>query len=401
MTEVLERNVQILLKLCDGGIEGKYFLYPREIFNVITNRCNLHCMICHDAIFTNNFKNVPLDVTLEKFKEMIPKLTPDMINTPAGRFFENTIYFDYMSGETLLNPEVYEILAYTKEQLPNSHITVLSNGTIPPQKGKEDIIKYIDKLCFSIDGCTKETFEMIRTPAKFEHVMKNLKRWADTRDKFSPNTPLWFNVTLSTMNFHELPGLVSLAGELGFNSINTQPLIVKSEVLNHLKPYLLENMDKKLGGKYLKDAFEIAEKNGVGLIVFRSFKHMFLKDLNTNIIEAADENLCNTEEKNCDGQPDFNPEFNRYCQKFYDLKLNFNEKNELVYLCCYMNDQDLVKRYDIPVKGTPFEIYNSPGWWQLRKDMLEGKLIENCKRCFSGNSDYYRLKDYLLNIEIV
>ena len=50
--------------------------------------------------------------------------------------------FNYMSGETLLNKETYDIEKYIKKQMPKSTIAILSNGTIPPPKGKVDIVKF-------------------------------------------------------------------------------------------------------------------------------------------------------------------------------------------------------------------------------------------------------------------
>ena len=58
-----------------------------------------------------------------------------------------------------------------------------------------------------------------------------------------------------------------------------------------------------------------------------------------------------------------------------------------------MKNTDIIEPYKIPRNGSPFEIYNSNGWWKLRKDMLEGKLLDECKHCAAGNSDYYRLKE--------
>jgi len=74
--------------------------------------------------------------------------------------------------------------------------------------------------------------------------------------------------------------------------------------------------------------------------------------------------------------------------------MKFDEKGELDGGCTSMKESlEIASQYGIPKTGTPFDIYNSKGWWQLRKDMLEGKLIDVCRSCHKGNSYYYRIRE--------
>jgi len=381
--DILEKNTKKLLKQCDDGLKGKFFLYPDTITSWLTNRCNLYCIMCPENYIRYNKK--PINVSFKEFTKLIPKrlLIKKIFRHPSDKFFSTAIHFNFMSGETLLNTETYDIVKFIKKQLPASTISILSNGTIPPRKGKEDIVKYIDILSFSIDGCTKDTFEMIRTPANFEHVIKNLKYWSEMRNKYNSKIVFHFVVTLSTMNFHELPGLIRLANQVGgYDSVYVQPLITNSPEISHLEPKLLIHMDKEKGHQFLKEAFEVSKETGIRIDLGESIKQMFGYNQSNQELINSTGNL-----------REFDYTLNRYCQKVSNLEMGFDEKNNLSFVCCFMMNPSIIERYKIPRKGSPFEIYNSIGWWKLRKDMLEGKLLDECKHCVSGNSDYYRLSE--------
>lgn len=306
-----------------------------------------------------------------------------IIKRPSDKFFSNNMHFNYFSGETLLNAETYDIAKYIKKQLPDSTINILSNGTIPPAKGKEDIVKYIDILSFSIDGCTKETFEMIRTPSKFDHVISNLRYWSEMRNKYNAKIMFRFAVTLSKMNFHELPGIISLANQIGgYESVYVQPLIVNSPRINYLEDQLLIHMDREKGHQYLKAAFEVSRKTTIRIDMWESIKQMFGHGLSEQGIIKNSGNL-----------HEFDYTLNCYCQNISNGEMVFDVKNDLRVVCCFMMNPNIIERYRIPRRGSPFDIYNSKGWWNLRKDMLAGKLLNECKHCTVGNSDYYRLKE--------
>lgn len=381
--DILEKNTQKLLKRCDDGLNGKFFLYPNTISSLLTSRCNLYCIMCPEDNHDASYEKAPFNTSLEEFKKFIPErsLIKRIFKDPTDKFFGH-IKFQYMSGETLLNAETYDIVKYIKKQFLRSTISILSNGTIPPRKGQEDIVKYIDVLGFSIDGCTKETFEAIRTPAKFEHVLKTLQYWSDLRNKYHAKIMFRFAVTLSTMNFHELPGLIRLASQLGgYDSVYVQPLITNLPRIQHLEPKLLIHMDKEKGHQYLQEAFQVSKETGIRIDMLESIKQMFGYDKRA---QGPIDSMVNVHEY------DYN--LNRYCQQPSNLVMSFDEENKLSLICCFMM-LDIIDRYQIPRAGSPLEIYNSKGWWQLRKDMLEGKLLDECKHCSAGNSDYYKLKE--------
>ncbi|BAE85098.1 hypothetical protein DSY3309 [Desulfitobacterium hafniense Y51] len=295
---------------------------------------------------------------------------------------------NFTHGESLLNPDIVDILIHTRDVLPDAKIKILSNGTTSPNSIRrgEELLQYVDILGFSMDGYTKETFEAIRTPAKFDKVIDNIRQWAGLREKITSRKMFRFNVALSKMNIHELPDLISLADSLGgFDFIYVQPLLV-GDKKHYLEALKLENMNKEEGRGYIEKALERSEKTGIRLIMVDTIKRIF--DLEKPIGPLYYE----TDNR-----------LTQFCTYLWNGLMELNPDGSMREICCNMLDghnDELMKHYQIPQSGTPFEIYNSKGYWQLRKDLLEGKLLEVCNGCSYGSKDYYYMSETPYDIEI-
>lgn len=373
--KILKKNVETLIGECEAGLNGKYFLYPEDITYSLTNRCNSYCIMCHylseDYENKTYFNAKPYNVTLKDFKEFMPKPSfwAKISSSEDKNFFKYIKRLSIIGAETFLNKETYDIVKYAKSTSPKLVLSILSNGSVPPPPGREDIVKYIDFVGFSVDGCTKETFEKIRTPLKFDRVITSIGRWVEARDKYNKNCSLSFAFAVSTMNFHELPGMVRLAHEMKLDFIYVQPLYVHPESrFDSIRNTSLLDMDKDLGHKYLSEAYKISKETGVRIDTWESIRRMFgiVGDSN-EILNHGDEDLAE----------DFDPQLNKYCQRLSCLSMKYDEQGNLDGVCTSMKESlAIAEKYGIPKKGTPFEIYNSKGWWQLRLDLLNGKLID-------------------------
>ena len=89
------------------------------------------------------------------------------------------------------------------------------------------------------------------------------------------------------------------------------------------------------------------------------------------------------------------------CSKLRDGLLSYRPDGDgLYYVCCFMEKSyygKLIEDYQIPKNGTFDEIYNCEGYWQLREDLLNGKLIAACRNCKIGESDYYNMLSIIDN----
>lgn len=382
--ELLNSNREILLSDCDLGINGDVKLPINDLCIALTNRCNLHCIMCPFCLpeYQNKTYNnePPFVTTLDEYKKILSKESVEALtcagnNNKAERAPVN-IHFTH--GESLLNPHIAEIAKYTKEIIPESIIRLSSNGTIGPNSilGADLLIHNIDHFCFSIDGCTQETFEAIRKPAKFEQVMKNLKAWSAVAKDAGKKNIFRFTVALSAMNIQELSGLVELAAHLGgYYAVVVQPLIVDD---NHqtLESYKLEHIDKDFALQKLGEAQKVALELGISLYLDPSIMKIYEK------------------EGTCSENPYEPGLISPYCNYFAKGFLEVDNNGNLKELCCNMSPEDnkyLIKKYGIASEKTVFELYNSAGFWALRKDLLEGKLRPYCKDCVYCTGSYLQL----------
>ena len=149
-----------------------YYEYKKKIFEEdknkkrlfayleINNSCNINCVMCDTKSSTRQKKLMDLD-TVEESIISIKKLG---INTVSL----HTI------GDPIANPrlgKVFEILRKYKMQ------TSLSSNGLLLDKRIDVLKEYIDvcsDIKFSIDGCTKETYEKIRFGGSWEVLLKIL-----------------------------------------------------------------------------------------------------------------------------------------------------------------------------------------------------------------------------------
>lgn len=386
--EILERNVQTMFSMCEDGLAGKVSLLPRELSMPLTNRCNCYCIMCHACSeeYTNRtYHNAePFEITLKQFKLLFPMPKKSILDRllKKQKVYEEPIAFMFGSAETLINRDIYEIVSYIKSIYPNSKIRLISNGTIPPHP--KEIVKYIDRIGFSVDGCTESTFEYLRTPAKFAHVMKTIRQWDEAASQFNDSFSLGFGTVLSSFNIAEFPSLIKLASTFKhIDSVYVQPIILH-ESLAKLKDLLLNNVESTDLQKYIDDAKTVSQDTGVRI----------------DNVDAIDSSLERRSEENVHTVEDFHN--SKYCRYIWNRIVSLKETGELRYLCCYMdqkNTEELMSTYNIPVHGSAKSMYNSIELWTLRKDMLSGKLISYCKGCNLCDSGHKSLSEERFDLE--
>lgn len=386
-SEYLESNEKILKELCNRGLKGEYELIPNQIAFPLTNKCNNYCIMCHacDKKYENHtyYNDIPFEVSLKQYKRILPLPSRTILDKilNKNKTYEESIEFVFGSAETLLNQDIYKILKYTKDIYPNCVIRLISNGTIPPNP--PDIVKYIDRIGFSVDGCTEETYNYLRTPAKFSHAMDTIRRWDDAASKYNVKFSFGFGTVLSSVNINQLAGIIKLASSFKhMDSVYVQPIILH-ESKKHLENLLLKNVSSDILRKYINEAKAVSDEVGVRIDGLSSIDNSTIK---TDIKE--------------NGSLDF--ENSRYCRYMWNKIISFNDKGEFKYLCCYMSvdkGNELINKYNIPKNGSPREIYNSNEFWNLRKDMLSGILTEYCKGCNLCNNGYNLLSTKKVNFD--
>jgi molybdenum cofactor biosynthesis enzyme MoaA len=385
MNEQIIKLKNELSSKIENGIEGNASVPINDLQILLTNKCNLYCTMCHSCFpeYENRtYDNTPpFELSLDQYKKLFNVSFTDRLKV----FFLNSDIIKkkapkevlFSSAESLLNRNIYEIIRYTKKIFPETSIRLISNGTIPLVKENRDIVKLIRKISFSVDGCTAETFEKIRTPAKFEHVINNIKGFIKAKNEFGSKMSIELAIVLSSINAHELPGIVKLAGRLGgIESLWVQPMIITHPTphpsLEQLKQFVFSKMDRELLAKYISEALAESKSNGIRITITPSIlDYAFPKQ---------EEGIAKT-------KIDYTS-FTPACNYLWNGNLQIDGKGIIRSVCCYMSQKgniEIMKKYGLYREIEDyFSFYNSQDYWMLRKDFLDGKCMEYCKSCPIG-----------------
>ena len=183
---------------------------PRSLYLETTNRCDSKCRTC---IRTFETLEPPADLTLERVHRIVEQF-------PA---LDRVVLHGI--GEPLLNPQLFDIVAYLKTRVA----TVLFNSDaigLTPARAARLIECGLDEYRVSMDAATRETYRLIRGVDRFERVTANvaaLIALERERARAMPRVSLWF--TASRANVEELPAFVALAAELGVGEVYVQRLV--------------------------------------------------------------------------------------------------------------------------------------------------------------------------------
>lgn len=150
--------------------------FPLHLDIESTNACNLKCPMCG-----RNFMKEKIGyIEWKLFKKIIDE---------AVKYHLPSIKLNYR-GEPLLHPDLPKMVKYAKEK-GILEVQFNTNGLLlNEKKAKELIAVGLDRIIFSFDGATKETYEKIRRGSKYDVVVKNIKNLVKIRNKMGRSRPL-------------------------------------------------------------------------------------------------------------------------------------------------------------------------------------------------------------------
>jgi MoaA/NifB/PqqE/SkfB family radical SAM enzyme len=127
-------------------------------------------------------------------------------------------------GEPLLHPRFFDMAAYAATRgirvTTNTNLTVLDEG----QAGR-CIDSGLDTLYVSVDAASAMIYEIIRTNARFEQLVRNLELLMRERARRGSARPrIVFATVAMRCNLHELRGIVAFAASHGVPEIFVQHL---------------------------------------------------------------------------------------------------------------------------------------------------------------------------------
>lgn len=154
--------------------------YPRAINIVLSNQCNLACVMCpfHSPLFLEARTTDYFDAKKWVGVDMIRKLVDDV---RAIKPDQDPITFHMGElDEPALHPNLVKIVEMLRS-IPNSTVHITSNGNIFSEKLARGLINAgLQSIQFSVDAQTAETYKKIRG-GKLSKVQSNVKRFLDLR----------------------------------------------------------------------------------------------------------------------------------------------------------------------------------------------------------------------------
>ncbi|MCA8942103.1 MAG: SPASM domain-containing protein [Planctomycetes bacterium] len=174
----------------------------------MVGRCQLKCIMCHFAHpeFVENSWTMG--------EELLEKVAADLFPRAHDVVLSS-------SAEPLMAPDLPRALELCRKyEVPNFHFS--TNGLSLNAKIIDKVIEVqMPLLTISIDGATKETFEAIRTPAKWDVLMKRFDLIAERKKALGSDLPaLSATAVLMHRNIHEMPDLVRLMYTKGVRYMN-------------------------------------------------------------------------------------------------------------------------------------------------------------------------------------
>jgi len=179
------RGVSVAREWLRRGFSSDFFLYrlkwnhvarydhvtrfPLHLDIEVTEACNLKCIMC-----VHGTTGVPVTgrIDMDFAKNMVDQ---------AAEGGARSIKFNWR-GEPALHTGLEELVAYAKAK-GILEVQINTNG-IPYTKDRiNDLIDAgLDRVIFSMDGATKETYESIRVGADFDRLMSNIRTFHELRE---------------------------------------------------------------------------------------------------------------------------------------------------------------------------------------------------------------------------
>ena len=146
----------------------------------IVHGCNLRCIGC------------PISKLHDKINYItIPDLKAIIKNTDV-RYVELLRLFNF--GEPMLHPDLPDIVATIKKtHFKKKIVEISTNGQVHRFDVLKEVLKQrvVNQIAISCDGdCTKEEYERMRPPGKWEKLLEFSSELKRLRNKYSPKTHL-------------------------------------------------------------------------------------------------------------------------------------------------------------------------------------------------------------------
>lgn len=190
-------------------------------------QCNLRCTMCPIQFRTDGPPGPSAFMDFDTFCSLLAQ---------CGAIDE--LHLQGM-GEPLLHPRFFDMVSFAAVRgivvSTNTNMTVMS-----PEHAARCVRSGLHTLHVSLDGATPESYQAIRVRARFERVLRNLRRLLAAKVHAASELPhIALVAVVMRQNLDELPALVRLGAAEGIRSLSVQHLchdFGESSLPEHYKP---------------------------------------------------------------------------------------------------------------------------------------------------------------------
>ena len=240
---------------------------PLNVILDLTARCNLKCVMCYFAA-TDRLAFAPFDrklsddgnLPVEVFEKIAADLFPKAWRVALA-----------CAAEPMIHPRFRDILAIAgRYGVPDLWFPTNLLALTPPTAAAI-VENRVTTVAASIDGVTKETYEKIRVPAKWERLLSCLDVLRTVRRERRSKTPrLRIIFTWMRSNRADLAGLPEFAARQGAREIDVR-FVSPTEGVD-VRPELLSDEDPAALNRELASAAREAVRRGIRLSSYPEFE---------------------------------------------------------------------------------------------------------------------------------
>jgi len=180
--------------------------FPRTVRIETTNACNAKCVICPHPV---------MERTVQRMDEQLYRA---IIDECAAQHCPQVHLHNF--GEPLLDVQLCDRIRYAKSKGIRK-VKIFSNGALANERIATALLDAgLDEIKVSFDGATKEEFERIRAPLKYDLVMANLRRLVQLRDARRSPLRITVNCCSTTDKDQSMAALATVVDEFSFSRLH-------------------------------------------------------------------------------------------------------------------------------------------------------------------------------------
>jgi putative metalloenzyme radical SAM/SPASM domain maturase len=209
--------------------------HPSKLFVEVTTRCNMSCAMCVKQTGGGGHEG---DLSMPLFQALAPAF-PGL-----EAFILNGV------GEPLLHPRLEEMIRAARERMPTEGwVGFQSNGLLLTDERAESLVSAgLDRICFSIDGVSPETFRKVRAGGEIEGVERALAAMAASKKRSGrPDLQVGVEFVVMRGNLRELPDALRWSAARG----------ATFAIVTHVLPYDLHHGKETAFGMNTDEAIAI------------------------------------------------------------------------------------------------------------------------------------------------